>query len=764
MTTRMLQILLSLLAVFFFMVSCGSKDAEQNQTAAKEADDDGLSAALESVSDDSVDDDDDDDDEDDDDLADEDDDDLEDGLVNEELGDGTTTAQGGDQTGEVINESLQADMGDEEDDLDLTEEGDDFDTASTSGAEVQGQGSGVSTRVTNLKYVSFKSGGTVVIETADPVKYRVRKEIDRNQVIIEIPNASLPQKFKRPYVTKDFQQRIASVNAYQNSGATTARIVVQLRGNADAVVEQQGRSLMVVSSKAPDSTDITAEDLESDIDLGVDGEGEFIGGDDETLEDMNEAEFSNEIDRELPETPVNAEVPVEEKNLGSDTEVPGQALSADEITNRPLALLKQDTDKFYGNPISIEVQNTEVRTVLNLIAEEAGVNMVLDDEVGGNVTLKLRQVPWDQALVLIMKSKGLSFRREGIVLRIAPEDKLRQEEEKARLDAEAKRIAENLKVKVIPVSYAKVSNLIGKVREFLSQRGKIAADERTSSLIVTDIQETIDRVSRLVKALDIPPLQVLIEGKVIEARESFGRVFGINFASSGAEFDIGGGAQFRPTLSVNPIERGSTVNGLSTGLSVGTFETLGDLTAFLGIFENEQMVKVVSSPRIVTLNNEQATISQKTQFPITQVQTSTGDEQAEQATVQFKDVELSLNVTPQITFEGNVILEVDVKRDFAGGEIDSSGAREVNVRQAKTKVLVRNGQTAVIGGIYQSDATEGERGVPWLRNVPILGNLFKARNITKEKNELLIFLTPRILNTKRPQFGDDTDLEEEISL
>ncbi len=763
--TRMLQLILALAVCLALGVSCSSKSKdEEGAAAAQESGQDDLGEALAEVSgatDDNFEDDDED-------IDDEEDiDSIETDLAREELGDSDIIGSDVPADNE-LDDGLTADLADDQDIFAGENQADDSDLITESDVVNSSAGTssagGFNSQVTDLQYVSFKKGGTLVIKTSTPVKYRVQREIERNQVVIELPNTELPSRFKRPYVTKDFQQKIANVNAYQNSGATTARFVLQLQTGADAIVEQQGNSIMVVGSQ------VAANDLGDDLNGGVVGDdgGGFsdaiIGSDLGDIQSDSEEFLRDEIAEELPEE-TGTTLAADEKPLATDQSIPGQALSADDIANRPISLLKRDSDKFFGNPISIEVQNTDVRTVLNLIAEEAGINMVLDDEVGGNVTLKLREVPWDQALVLVMKSKALAFRREGIVLRIAPEEKLRGEEEKERQDEENRRISENLKVKVIPVSYAQVSDLQGKVQNFLSSRGKVTADERTSSLIITDIQEIIDRASRLIRALDVPPLQVLIEGKVVEARESFTRVFGINFGLNGTDIDIGGGASIRPSFNVTPFSSGSAASGLKAGLNVGTFDTIGDLSAFLGIFEGESMVKVVSSPRIVTLNNQAASIAQTTSFPIIATSTSgssggsgSGGEE-EEASVTFKDVTLSLNVTPQITFEGNVILDVNVQRDFASAAIDASGAREVNTRNAKTKVLVRNGQTAVIGGIYQSDATEGEFGVPWLRNVPIIGNLFKSRNMTREKNELLIFLTPRILNTKNRTLGDDADLQ-----
>jgi type IV pilus assembly protein PilQ len=318
---------------------------------------------------------------------------------------------------------------------------------------------------------------------------------------------------------------------------------------------------------------------------------------------------------------------------------------------------------------------------------------------------------------------------------------LQKETDDARKMADAQKLAEALKVRVIPVSYANPTNLSTQLKDFLSERGKVVADIRTSSVVVTDVEENLVRIANLVKALDIPPLQVQIEGKVVEAGDRFNRDFGITWGSRGQDVALGGNLSLAQNISVSAPSEGGKAGELS--LRLGTLDILGDLTAALSLYEKNSLVRIVSSPRIVTMNNEAASIVQSTNIPIPQIQqTNNGPT----TSYTYRPIELRLEVTPQITADNDVIMALTIKREFAAS-IDKTP--DINSREAKTKVLVHNGQTAVIGGIYQSDQTDQAAGVPWLKDVPVLGWLFKSTSKSSTKNELLLFLTPRILNAEQ---------------
>jgi type IV pilus assembly protein PilQ len=548
--------------------------------------------------------------------------------------------------------------------------------------------SGDSARITDIRYRANASGGTVVIETNKPVQYTNRVNENTNQFIIEVQNASLPRKLQRPFNTKDISGAIGAIDAYQSKGASVARVVIQIReGFQMPTVEQEAQSILVMA--------------------------------------QNTKQEEAEIVEEAPPTPVEF---TESKIL------PGRSLD-DFIAGNT---------QFFGKKISIEMNEMNLRDALHLITEETGINMVLDDKVDGKITLKLKQVPWDQALVVIMKAKKLGYTRSGNVLRIAPIGDLKTEESDATQIASARIKAEPLVVRMIPISYAAVEEIVKQIDPFLSNdgvKGKAVADKRTSAIVVTDTEERLARIMKIVESLDIPPQQVLIEGKIVEARERFTRSMGVNWNVSGQPVNLSGTMALQSSMSGAPSSLG--LGAFNLNLSLGTIDIFGDLSASLALNEREENVKIISSPRVVTLHNEPAEINQTTEVPLVSTTTSSG---VISTAVTFKPLKLKLNVTPQITTDGGVIMAVDVSREFAGAVVDErSQAFPVNARSAKTKVLVKNGQTAVIGGIYQSDAAEGEAGVPWLRHIPIFGNFFKASNRSKDKTELLIFLTPRVL-------------------
>jgi type IV pilus assembly protein PilQ len=559
--------------------------------------------------------------------------------------------------------------------------------------------------ITGLKYKANDSGGTVIVEANGAINYTTRVNADLKQYIVEIPNTILPKRLKRTLNTKDIKGAVGAVDAYQSPGSTTSRIVVQMRpGFGEPVVQQEGNSLLIVTSESG------AEPME----VAAKGAAESEEGD----ASLTKGESESNVE------------------LSSNKILASQSL--DEFLS--------GNTKFYGRKISIETSNIDVRDALKFITEESGVNMVITDEVKGNISLKLRQVPWDQALVVIMKARKLGYSRQGSVLRIVPLDDLKKEEDDATKLALARKNIEPLKVRAFNISYAKVDELDKKIKDFLTERGKVVSDIRTNTIVVTDIEDSINRVVKLIQGLDSAPPQVLIEGKIVEALDSFQRTVGVQWNFTGADVNIGSGANgpvnLRPNLAVG--QAATTPGGLGFGLNVGVLDIFGDLTASLALFEKEEKVKVLSSPRIVTLSNEKADISQTNELPVKTLTPQANGQPL--VTYQFKPLTLKLEVTPQVTGEGTVIMKVAVNRQIKGAAVSSTDDTfSVNSREANTRVIVKNGQTAVIGGIYRSDVTEGTTGVPWLKDIPVLGALFRGTSTDKQRSELLIFLTPRIL-------------------
>lgn len=591
--------------------------------------------------------------------------------------------------------------------------------------------SGPPAKLTGLDFKANVNGGTVVIRTDKPVQFSTRKNSQTNQLVVELPNTRIPKNFRRPYDTKEFSGPIGSINAYQSQG--NGRIVIQLREAVEPGVSQNGNVISVAGqggappANVAEQTDKAAAQNAEVADTGSENSDETI----------------NETSTALKEDSALQKSSVDDFAFGSNS-------------------------KFYGRPISLELKDADIRDVFAFISEESGLNIVIGDDVNGRVTLKLRKIPWDQALMVLLQSKSLGYVRQGKILRISTLATLQRESDSARGVLDAQRLLEPLHVQVFPISYAIVGDIEAQTKDFLSPRGKARSDKRTNNLVVTDIDENLVRIKALVKRLDTQTPQVIIEAKVIEARESYQRMMGVNWAFTGNQTDTGLSNSQGQAINITPnaSTQAPAQGFLNAGFSLGQLDVFGNLTASLNLLEIEGLAKVLSAPRIVTLDRQEADISQTSNIPyITTTLAATavpGSAPVASNQVGFVSVKLELKVKPQITVDGSVIMDLDVLRQFADPVIVPGSPPQVNSREAKTQVLVENGDTIVIGGIYQVDTTDTTSGVPWLMNIPVLGWLFKNKSVNRDKNELVIFLTPRILNREKA-FDKSVEIGPEIS-
>lgn len=520
-----------------------------------------------------------------------------------------------------------------------------------------------------------KENGKILITTSRRPEFQVRQNQDINQMIIDIPNADLPSRLERPFSLQDFNSPVGAMTAYQDRNSGSTRILVQLKDGAQAP---------------------SVKDTEDGILI-----------DPEMF--MTEAEI-NRANRVQP------------------LPLAGQTLE-DFLSSDP---------KFYGKPVSIQVKNADVSDVINLIAEESGANIV-QDGVEGKISLKLRQIPWDQALVIIMRSKKLGYTRQGNVLRVASLDALQKEAQDAKKMRDERIAIEPLFSEVIAINYAGVEELGNQIKPFLSPRGSTVADIRTNSLVVTDTQAVVKNVKALISGLDITPPQVLIEAKVVEARDSFSRQVGFNWGAAIQDTPLGqtgSGLPFNANIAVGA--RRAVISG-----GLNSIPLIGDLNFTLALAESQDKVKVISAPRIQTLHNRESTISSEIQIPIQQSIIPQGGAGVQQQ-IEFRPIRLELKVKPLVTTDQTVILDVNIIREFLGTA--QEGQAPINTRTANTQVLVGDGKTAVIGGIYTSDVTMGTSGFPGLKDLPFLGNLFRTNQEATEKSELLLFLTPRVMS------------------
>lgn len=559
---------------------------------------------------------------------------------------------------------------------------------------------GIKAEISNIHFQSNEGGGTIIIEGNQPLDFTTRYNSQNRQFIIEVRNAHLQDRLKRPFITKDFQSTVGSIDAFQTPGSETVRIVVQMKeGGGEPTAHSEGGTIVVIPTNEGSQVAQNSPPQNSDSDY-----------------------FSNE-----------------NKNSGI-------------FSSSNLEQFLSGNLKYYGKKISIEVKEIDVRSAINLIAEESGANLVMSESVTGNIALKLKNVPWDQALVLILKAKKLGYTRQGNVLRISLMSEIKAEEEEAMKLAESRRKVEPLKVQMIPINYAKITELQAQIKTVITERGSIVADVRSNSLIITETDEVLERAKKIISSLDIAPAQVLIEGKIVEARDVFTKKIGVNWNIAGQPLEMDT-ANLTPNLNIRP--GAATGGSLGFSLTFGTLDILGDLGAVLALEEQEENVKVISSPRIVTLHNVEASITQSATIAVLASEATSLDTKLTNRTYKDLSMKMELRVTPEVANNGIVQMQVDITREFPGAPRDNGGANS-NSRSAKTKVMVKSGQTAVIGGIYQNDATEVETGVPFLKDIPVLGALFRGKNYTKNKTELLLFLTPRVLSQAGggPAFSD----------
>jgi type IV pilus assembly protein PilQ len=416
-----------------------------------------------------------------------------------------------------------------------------------------------------------------------------------------------------------------------------------------------------------------------------------------------------------------------------------------------------DGKQYAGRRVSLDFKDIEMSDILRLIAEVSDLNVIAGDEVQGKVTIRLVDVPWDQALDVILLTKGLGFVRVGNVLRIAPGDLLKQEEEMRLQERRALEQLEDLVVKLQPVNYAQVNDVRGMVSRLLTSRGTVDVDKRTNTLIIKDIPSVIDEATALVKAIDTQTPQVLIESKIVEAALDFSREFGVTWGvgaqplndafdtGSGARTDLGSDA-FRLNTTGSGFGNNATFLNPLTANPTSLFNIAGflldekiNLDLQLQAAEVNGDGKVISSPRVVTLDNSKATIEQGVSIPFQTFEN--GDAQLE-----FVDAVLKLDVTPHITADRSIIMDVKVSRNAPDDSVFTlTGSPAIAKNQVDTETLVKDGQTLVIGGIYVVEKSQRQSRVPYLHSIPMLGALFRSDEVRDQRKELLIFVTPRVV-------------------
>jgi len=448
-----------------------------------------------------------------------------------------------------------------------------------------------------------------------------------------------------------------------------------------------------------------------------------------------------------------------------------------EVKERPKKAIVTEAEKVYtGERLTLNFQDIDVRAVLQLLADTSGQNIVVSDTVKGRVTLRLQNVPWDQALDIVLRTKGLDMRKKDNVILVAPQAEI-AEREKAELAAQ-KDIQElaPLRTEFLQVNYAKAADIAKLLKaggggSLLSARGNVSIDERTNTLLVQDTADQLEQIRAMVATLDIPVRQVLIESRIVIVSDDFSRDLGVRWGFTRISDDLGdlmavsGSAQATDTMMGSALDNlADTGSPFPVEVPFGNFDRYNvnmpvnnpagrialailDFDDFLidlelSAAQAEGTGKIVSAPRVITANQREAVIEQGVEIPY-QESASSGA-----TTTQFKKAVLSLKVTPQITPDDRVILDLEVNKDSVGQLVPSATGGfvpSIDTRSITTQVLVNDGQTVVLGGIMETEERDTEKKVPWLGDIPGLGVLFKTTGKSNQRDELLIFVTPKIL-------------------
>jgi type IV pilus assembly protein PilQ len=574
-------------------------------------------------------------------------------------------------------------------------------------------------RVESVNFIQEGEVSKLIIDFSSRVISERNHIKSDKQIILDLKNVTADKKFMRGIDTSEFSGSAVFVSPYKKPGSKNdLRFAIQLRDNVRSFVETKGNRIT----------------LHIENRFGV----------------FTRAKLKK----------------VEENTFSSDSVAKGTKIlvpKSNSLNDILENLTQSGVKRYVGRKISLNVNNIKYQEILKMIGDTSGFNIIIEDDVNNlkPLTISLTNLPWDQVLDTVMDLGNLVAVKFGNILSIKTADKARLEKQEE-LDAKSKnKILEPLVTKVFPISYASLLDIIKILKNYSTvERGSIESDKRTQNLIVKDTVEVIERMKKIIETLDTQTPQILIEAKIVEAEEKYefraGLSNGIQFSYDPlSDVDSGGSGSFEFSSATNL----SGPSILNASLNVAR---LTNLAFSLELMESESKGKIISSPKVITENNKVATISNTTtrRFVIN-ARDADGNIVPTSTTI---PATISLNVTPKVTNEGSIALAVAItKQGFGGqevaGELPSTTDRSVN-----TNVLVENGSTVVIGGIYQTEDFKVESGVPFLKDLPLVGWLFKnAYNPSKSRNELIIFLTPRIINQEEAglvnrELGDDLGL------
>ena len=618
----------------------------------------------------------------------------------------------------------------------------------------------------NLRSANVVEAGgrsRIVLNLKQPTSYKAELQGNSLLIMLDSVSSSSPNQVQPPVKFSDsYNNNTLAIKDidFRRGADGSGRVIVELPNNQIGVdLQQQGKGLAVefLRSSLP-------EGLRRRLDVGDFGT---------PIQTVTTTQQGDKV-RMLVEPVGEWEHSAYQSDNQFVIEVRQKKIDLSKLTSGP---------SYSGEKLSLNFQNIEVRSLLQVIADFTNFNIVTSDTVTGALTLRLKDVPWDQALQIIMDAKGLGMRKTGSVLWIAPKDEIDDRTKKDYQAAQAIQKLEPLRTQSFQLNYAKAADMVNQLtasnlqttnsssNRFLSERGSAISEPRTNQLFVTDTPAKLEEVRQLLTTLDVAVRQVVIEARIVEARDTFGRSLGVKLGGGDLRAQRGGDGGYGIGGN-NRIAFGTSYQNATTSTGYGsTFDTSGTfvnlpaslsgtesfgsfalsifnsaanrfLTLELSAMEAEGQGKIVSSPRLITADQTKALIEQGTEYPYS-VTAPNGA-----TTIAFKKAVLKLEVTPQITPEGNIILDLDVNKD-SRGETTTQGVA-IDTKHIKTQVLIENGGTVVIGGIFEMEETNQENKIPVLGDVPVVGNLFKSRTKESTKREMLVFITPKVISDRGP--------------
>jgi type IV pilus assembly protein PilQ len=560
-----------------------------------------------------------------------------------------------------------------------------------------------------FKQMDLKSRIQVAL-TEDP---QVESQtLSKNLIVVYIKNAIVPKHLQRGLDTREFENAVKYVsikNVKKEKKPNEVRISIQLKEDVPFETTQEGK-LLFIDFPTPPKKEVKAEPVPRPQK--------------EPPVEIAKEEVKKEAEKPLPPLPPTPVVKKVEEVKASE-EAPSEK-------------------GYTGKKLSLDFKDADIKNILRLIAEVSNLNIIAGDDVTGKISMRLVDVPWDQALEVILQARGLEKRRAGNVIRVAPREVLKKEDQEILEAKRAKEKLEDLVNELIPINYASGKDILPQVKSILSDRGDVKVDERTNILIIKDIPKNIAEVKNLVKALDTKTPQVLIEARIVEANITFQRELGVSwgFELGGGVSTLKGGLTDNKLVDLPAVARGGVPGTTgTTGVIEFIFSrgTIKDLDVAISAHENKGDVRVISSPKIATLDNKEASIEQGLRIPYLKL-TTEGT-----VTTDFIDANLKLTVTPHVTNDGNIKLNIKAKKDAPDQTIVVQGVPSIDKKEAMTEVLIKDNGVVVIAGIYTIEKSVGTEGIPLFSKIPLLGYLFKREAKEDKRKDLLIFISPKII-------------------